>query len=129
MLELRGAPALSAFRHARLLTVLRERVPEVEALSAHYVHFIDVHSHERREELDDAARERLVQLLDYGTHSSVEVPERAQRFLVVPRLAPSRPGHPRRLISPTTAACAKLAASSAASITGSASPRCRTKRV
>ncbi|NYT74425.1 phosphoribosylformylglycinamidine synthase [Halomonas sp. QX-2] len=91
MLELRGAPALSAFRHARLLTVLRERVPEVEALSAHYVHFIDVHSHERREELDDAARERLVQLLDYGTHSSVEVPERAQRFLVAPRLGTQSP--------------------------------------
>ncbi|MDQ7733474.1 phosphoribosylformylglycinamidine synthase [Halomonas sp. SpR1] len=91
MLELRGAPALSAFRHARLLTVLRERVPEVEALSAHYVHFIDIRSHDRRDELDDAARERLVQLLDYGTHSSVEVPERAQRFLVVPRLGTQSP--------------------------------------
>ncbi|MDQ7730799.1 phosphoribosylformylglycinamidine synthase [Halomonas sp. SpR8] len=95
MLELRGAPALSAFRHARLLAVLRECVPEVEALTAHYVHFIDVHSHDRHEALNDAARERLVQLLDYvpdyGTHSSVEVPERAQRFLVVPRLGTQSP--------------------------------------
>ncbi|MGP9684266.1 MULTISPECIES: phosphoribosylformylglycinamidine synthase [unclassified Halomonas] len=91
MLELRGAPALSAFRHARLLTVLRERVPEVEALSAHYVHFINVHSNDRHDELDDATLERLTQLLDYGTHSSVEVPEPAQRFLVVPRLGTQSP--------------------------------------
>lgn len=95
MLELRGAPALSAFRHARLLTVLRERVPEVEALSAHYVHFVDVHAHDHREELDDAARERLVQLLDYvpshSSQSNEEVPARAQRFLVVPRLGTQSP--------------------------------------
>ncbi|TVP50739.1 MAG: phosphoribosylformylglycinamidine synthase [Halomonas sp.] len=91
MLELRGAPALSAFRHARLLTVLRERVPEVEALSAHYVHFVDVSSRERRDELDDASHERLAQLLDYGTHTSLEVPDNAQRFLVVPRLGTQSP--------------------------------------
>lgn len=91
MLELRGAPALSAFRHTRLLAVLRERVPEVEALSAHYVHFVDVHANDRREELDEASRERLAQLLDYGTHTSVEVPDHAQRFLVVPRLGTQSP--------------------------------------
>lgn len=86
MLELRGAPALSAFRHDRLLTVLRARVPEVEALSAHYVHFIDYH-----EALDDAAQERLSQLLDYGSHTSVNEPEGAQRILVVPRLGTQSP--------------------------------------
>ena len=86
MLELRGAPALSAFRHTRLLTVLRERVPEVEALSAHYVHFID-----HREELSDASGERLTQLLDYGTASQVEAPVNAKRFLVVPRLGTQSP--------------------------------------
>ncbi|CAN0503727.1 unnamed protein product [Ectocarpus sp. 12 AP-2014] len=91
MLELRGAPALSAFRHARLLAVLRERVPKVEALSAHYVHFVDVHSNGGHQELDDASRERLAQLLDYGTHTSVEVPDHAQRFLVVPRLGTQSP--------------------------------------
>lgn len=95
MLELRGAPALSAFRHARLLTVLRERVPEVEALSAHYVHFIDLNAHDQSETLDDAAHARLVQLLDYvpgdGTQSGVEIPDHAQRFLVVPRLGTQSP--------------------------------------
>ncbi|HDZ45919.1 hypothetical protein LCGC14_0167810 [marine sediment metagenome] len=91
MLELRGAPALSAFRHARLLAVLRERVPEVEALSAHYVHFVDVHANDHHEQLDDASLERLAQLLDYGTHTSMEVPDHAQRFLVVPRLGTQSP--------------------------------------
>ncbi|MGO3057486.1 phosphoribosylformylglycinamidine synthase [Halomonas sp. AOP43-A1-21] len=86
MLELRGAPALSAFRHTRLLTMLRERVPEVEALSAHYVHFIDHH-----EELSDASQERLTQLLDYGTHTSTEAPTQSERFLVVPRLGTQSP--------------------------------------
>ncbi|MGP9798014.1 phosphoribosylformylglycinamidine synthase [Halomonas sp. 86] len=86
MLELRGAPALSTFRHTRLLTVLRERVPEVEALSAHYVHLID-----HREELSDASHERLAQLLDYGTPTHAEIPADAQRFLVVPRLGTQSP--------------------------------------
>ncbi|CAN0548584.1 unnamed protein product, partial [Ectocarpus sp. 8 AP-2014] len=69
----------------------RERVPKVEALSAHYVHFVDVHSNGGHQELDDASRERLAQLLDYGTHTSVEVPDHAQRFLVVPRLGTQSP--------------------------------------
>ncbi|MCC5902823.1 MAG: phosphoribosylformylglycinamidine synthase [Halomonas sp.] len=86
MLELRGAPALSAFRHERLLTVLRERVPEVEALSANYVHFIDHH-----DELDNAALERLAQLLDYGSQTSQATPDNSQRFLVVPRLGTQSP--------------------------------------
>ncbi|MGO2148600.1 MULTISPECIES: phosphoribosylformylglycinamidine synthase [Halomonas] len=86
MLELRGAPALSTFRHTRLLTVLRERVPEVEALSAHYVHLID-----HREELSDASLERLAQLLDYGIPTHAEIPADAQRFLVVPRLGTQSP--------------------------------------
>ncbi len=86
MLELRGAPALSAFRHERLLTVLRDRVPEVEALSAHYVHFIDHH-----EELDHAAEARLAKLLEYGSRDSQEIPDNAQRFLVVPRLGTQSP--------------------------------------
>ena len=86
MLELRGAPALSAFRHERLLTVLRECVPEVEALSAHYVHFIDHH-----EELDTASQERLARLLDYGSQAAQEPLEQALRFLVVPRLGTQSP--------------------------------------
>ncbi|WP_075880689.1 phosphoribosylformylglycinamidine synthase [Vreelandella massiliensis] len=98
MLELRGAPALSAFRHARLLETLRERVPEVEALTADYVHFIDHHG-----ELDSPARERLAQLLDYSQNGAqnaskdaqgdepVEPLSGASRFLVVPRIGTQSP--------------------------------------
>ncbi|CAM3930279.1 phosphoribosylformylglycinamidine synthase [Vreelandella rituensis] len=88
MLELPGAPALSDFRHARLLTVLRERLPEVESLSADYVHFID-----HQDKLDDADLERLTQLLDYSSHSGERKPppRSAQRFLVVPRLGTQSP--------------------------------------
>ncbi|MCA1772221.1 MAG: phosphoribosylformylglycinamidine synthase, partial [Halomonas sp.] len=86
MLELRGAPALSAFRHARLLAVLRERVPEVEALSADYVHFIDHHA-----PVEADAHQQLVQLLDYGHEAAVEPPKGAQRFLVVPRIGTQSP--------------------------------------
>ncbi|MGO1625704.1 MAG: phosphoribosylformylglycinamidine synthase, partial [Halomonadaceae bacterium] len=93
MLELRGAPALSAFRHARLLEVLRERVGEVETLTADYVHFIDVHVNDQHEALAPADRERLEELLDYGdrTAERIEVPAGAQRFLVVPRLGTQSP--------------------------------------
>ncbi|WP_110656604.1 phosphoribosylformylglycinamidine synthase [Salinicola halimionae] len=64
MLELQGAPALSAFRHAKLLADLRAVVPEVESLKAHYVHFVDHH-----DELDDKAHQVLERLLDYGFQS------------------------------------------------------------
>ena len=111
MLELRGAPALSAFRHERLLTVLRDRVPEVEALSAHYVHFIDHH-----EELDHAAEARLAKLLEYGSRDSQEIPDNAQRFLVVPRLG-TQCGPLKQPTLPTTAGLARSAALNAALIT------------
>ncbi|GAB2778864.1 phosphoribosylformylglycinamidine synthase [Halomonas shantousis] len=92
MLELRGAPALSAFRHAKLLAALRAAVPEVEALHADYVHFID---HDG--ELDATAREVLDNLLDYG-HSRGEGQPRDEApptdgylLLVVPRLGTLSP--------------------------------------
>ncbi|MFG6665943.1 phosphoribosylformylglycinamidine synthase [Halomonas sp. HNIBRBA4712] len=86
MLELRGAPALSAFRHDRLLKALRERVPEVSALDAHYVHFID-----GGEALDDTARARLEQLLEYGSFTSKEAVDAPTRLWVVPRLGTQSP--------------------------------------
>lgn len=39
MLILRGAPALSAFRHGKLLDLLRARVPSVSGLYAEFAHF------------------------------------------------------------------------------------------
>ena len=40
MLTLSGAPALSDFRTARLLTALRSRVPAVESITTRYTHFV-----------------------------------------------------------------------------------------
>ncbi|WP_445003929.1 phosphoribosylformylglycinamidine synthase [Halomonas mongoliensis] len=90
MLELRGAPALSAFRHAKLLAALREVAADVESLSAQYVHFVD---HDG--ELSADEREVLEQLLDYGSHvqgSDVEGSRaEGQLFLVVPRIGTQSP--------------------------------------
>ncbi|MGC3874933.1 phosphoribosylformylglycinamidine synthase [Halomonas sp. GXIMD04776] len=91
MLELRGAPALSAFRHTKLLNTLQERVPEVDSLTADYVHFID---HEG--ELAADARSKLESLLAYSTHPQSgehDKPNaaRGHLFLVVPRLGTLSP--------------------------------------
>ncbi|MDX5379318.1 MAG: phosphoribosylformylglycinamidine synthase, partial [Halomonas sp.] len=91
MLELRGAPALSAFRHDKLLAALRARVPEVESLHAAYVHFVD---HDG--EFSGEERSLLDQLLDYGVRSessdtrSVKDSE-GQLLLVVPRIGTQSP--------------------------------------
>ena len=42
MLVLRGAPALSAFRHEKLLSSLQSKVPAISALYGEYVHFADL---------------------------------------------------------------------------------------
>ncbi|WP_163649825.1 phosphoribosylformylglycinamidine synthase [Modicisalibacter sp. 'Wilcox'] len=86
MLELRGAPALSAFRHAKLLSTLRERVTEVDSLHAEYVHFVDLDG-----ELDDREREVLDSLLTYGVRDEAETPRAGHLFLVVPRLGTISP--------------------------------------
>ena len=42
MLILRGAPALSAFRHKKLLEQLNDTVPAVSGLYAEFAHFAEV---------------------------------------------------------------------------------------
>ncbi|MCE8033396.1 phosphoribosylformylglycinamidine synthase [Billgrantia tianxiuensis] len=91
MLELRGAPALSAFRHDKLLAALRARVPEVESLHANYVHFVD-----HDDQLSDDERALLGRLLDYGSRSESDDSQGAdhaegQLFLVVPRIGTQSP--------------------------------------
>ncbi|MCE8020349.1 phosphoribosylformylglycinamidine synthase [Halomonas sp. MCCC 1A11036] len=91
MLELRGAPALSAFRHDKLLAALRARVPEVESLHANYVHFVD-----HDDQLSDDERALLGRLLDYGSRSAGDDSQDAdhaegQLFLVVPRIGTQSP--------------------------------------
>ncbi|UVE16775.1 phosphoribosylformylglycinamidine synthase [Pseudomonas sp. LS44] len=79
MLILRGAPALSAFRHGKLLAQLTQKVATVSGVYAEFAHFAEVTGLLAEEEHSVLAR-----LLQYGP--SVPVQEPAGRlFLVVPR--------------------------------------------
>lgn len=75
MLILPGSPALSAFRKEKLLRAL----PRVEALSARFVHFVEI-------SVPLSAQEQAVLdgLLSYGPTISEEQVE-GRQFLVVPR--------------------------------------------
>jgi len=79
MLVLRGAPALSAFRHAKLLAAVKARIANVTDIYAEYVHFADL-----SRELSDAESQVLNRLLKYGPKAEVQDP-RGQMQLVVPR--------------------------------------------
>ncbi|WP_407295715.1 phosphoribosylformylglycinamidine synthase [Stutzerimonas zhaodongensis] len=85
MLILRGAPALSAFRHGKLLTQLTDKVPAVSGLYAEFAHFAEVSG-----TLGADEQQVLARLLKYGP--SVPVQEPAGRlFLVVPRFGTISP--------------------------------------
>ncbi|WP_027351667.1 phosphoribosylformylglycinamidine synthase [Halotalea alkalilenta] len=84
MLELRGASALSAFRHAKLLDRLRQAAPDIEALFAHYIYFVDLHG-----ELDALSRARLAELL--GASDERAAAGEGALYLVVPRLGTLSP--------------------------------------
>ncbi|MFW1677513.1 phosphoribosylformylglycinamidine synthase [Pontibacter sp. JAM-7] len=85
MLALRGAPALSAFRHEKLLSVIQATVPEVTGLYAEFMHFADLSA-----ELSAEQQENLQQILQYGPKADVQEPAGAL-FLVVPRLGTISP--------------------------------------
>ena len=85
MLILRGAPALSAFRHGKLLEQLSQKVPAVSGLYAEFAHFAEVTG-----ELAADDQQVLARLLKYGP--SVPVQEPAGRlFLVLPRFGTISP--------------------------------------
>lgn len=85
MLILRGAPALSAFRHGKLLDLLTQQVPAVTGLYAEFAHFAEVTGALNAEE-----EQVLARLLKYGP--SVPVQEPAGRlFLVLPRFGTISP--------------------------------------
>jgi phosphoribosylformylglycinamidine synthase len=112
MLILRGAPALSAFRHSKLLEQLSQKVPAVTGLYAEFAHFAEVDG-----ELTADEQQVLGRLLKYGP--SVPVQEPTGRLFLVCRAAPFRHGRARPATSPTTAACSRSSAWSAASPTTS----------
>ncbi|MGH8139246.1 MAG: phosphoribosylformylglycinamidine synthase [Steroidobacteraceae bacterium] len=81
MLQLPGAPALSAFRLAKLCARLATLEPAVQALDARFVHFADT-----TRALTEAERQILQQLLTYGPHIEPLSSDLAgDTLLVVPR--------------------------------------------
>lgn len=85
MLILRGAPALSAFRHGKLLEQLTQKVPAVSGLYAEFAHFVEACA-----ALSSDEDKVLARLLEYGP--SVPVQEPAGRlFLVLPRFGTISP--------------------------------------
>ena len=85
MLILRGAPALSAFRHGKLFAQLTEKAPAVTGLYAEFAHFAELSG-----ELEAAERDVLDRLLQYGPSVPVQEP-RGRLFLVVPRFGTISP--------------------------------------
>ena len=79
-LEWPGAPALSAFRIAKLLSRLQALEPAVSALETRFVHFVAL-----KRELTAAEREVLGRLLTYGPHLSASAVAGGETLLVVPR--------------------------------------------
>ena len=79
MLTLRGAPALSPFRQAKLLQSAKTLVPTVQGIYAEYVHFVDLAA-----ELTADERQVLEQLLSYGP-TLPKQPAEGTLVLVTPR--------------------------------------------
>ena len=81
MLTLRGGPALSAFRLGRLLRALRAHNPDVGAVWADHVHFVDL-----AEPLAPEAHAHLSALLRYGVEPEAPARAGSTTRVVVPRL-------------------------------------------
>src|SRR5437763_653239 len=80
MLMISGAPALSAFRIAKLLTRLRELEPRVTGLESRFVHFADL-----ERSLAVTEQEVLERLLTYGPRVDSSPEQSGELLLVVPR--------------------------------------------
>jgi len=79
MLILRGAPALSSFRIAKLLDTLTPLDPDLSDIYAEFLHFVDLDG-----ALDERERYVLDRLLKYGPTIETREPE-GQLLLVAPR--------------------------------------------
>ncbi|VXC38266.1 phosphoribosylformyl-glycineamide synthetase [Pseudomonas sp. 8BK] len=85
MLILRGAPALSAFRHGKLLEQLTSKVPAVTGLYAEFAHFAEVTG-----VLSADEEQVLARLLKYGPSVPVQEPS-GRLFLTIPRFGTISP--------------------------------------
>ncbi|MDO6454388.1 phosphoribosylformylglycinamidine synthase [Neptunomonas phycophila] len=79
MLVMRGAPALSAFRHDKLLSALQAVIPTVTDVYGEFYHFADI-----SEPLTEEEQSVLTRILKYGPKSEVKEPAGLLQ-LVVPR--------------------------------------------
>ncbi|HET9863561.1 MAG TPA: hypothetical protein VFP37_08975, partial [Steroidobacteraceae bacterium] len=87
MIELPGALAVSDFRVAKLRPALEKRHPDLGAISARFVHFVDL---ERA--LDTRERALLERLLTYGPREPAGAPSvSGTEFVVVPRFGTISP--------------------------------------
>src|SRR5215469_2223970 len=86
MLQIPGAPALSAFRIAKLLDRLRAAEPAVHAIDTRFVHFVDV-----AQPLTAGERTLLGQLLTYGPRLPAAADSGGECILVVPRVGTISP--------------------------------------
>jgi len=85
MLILRGTPALSAFRHGKLLEQLTSKVPAVTGLYAEFAHFADISA-----PLSADEEQVLARLLQYGPSVPVQEPS-GRLFLTIPRFGTISP--------------------------------------
>jgi len=83
MLITSGAPALSAFRLEKLTQSLRQQVPGLRSIDAHFVHFSKLSV----AALTESEQQLLETLLRYGpaAPSDADAPAGGELFLVVPR--------------------------------------------
>jgi phosphoribosylformylglycinamidine synthase len=86
MLQIPGAPALSAFRIAKLLDRLRAVEPAVHAIDTRFVHFVDV-----AQPLTAGERALLGQLLTYGPRLPAAPDTGGECILVIPRVGTISP--------------------------------------
>lgn len=74
-----GAAALSAFKTSKLLATLQDQLPSVTAVSAQFIHLIDV------DELDVKATVILQSLLHYGSAYTAVHDDAVLQRIVIPR--------------------------------------------
>ena len=87
MLIVFGAPALSEFRKEKILARLREVMPNVRSVDAHFIYFADL-----SRELDQPEKEILHQLLNAQVISSNYPPKKNHTVrVVIPRLGTISP--------------------------------------
>ncbi len=85
VIKLQGTPALSPFRHARLLRALQAQAPDITQISAEYWHFAAITAQPTAAEL-----QALQKILTYGPGQHAQ-PMDGQLFLAVPRVGTLSP--------------------------------------